>query len=145
MVEVAQADRDAAAICKKCRWLADYSIKEPYYAKCSHPGNDKFYISTLFDYYDGRYGKKMGKVCPYSEKLIELKDTRLWLRMYKKGIEKEEIPLDTINKEKALVRANWLIMKIAHVADWFIKRYDERMANRRQAYIIRQAVDRFIS
>jgi hypothetical protein len=127
--------------CKECRFVTETRRNGGEHSRCTRLD---LYLSTIFGKYgDGSNFKGTKKPCPYTQTLVQIKDTWLWLRMYKKGIEKEEIQI--ADKEKALVRANWLVMRIAYVADWAIKKYDERMAKRRLAYNIRQAVDRFVT
>ena len=129
---------DLPETCRGCLYHKDKSSKHNGHSfdKCiKHAG----YLDVLHKY---RFDKKG---CPDSTRLTKIKDTWLWLRMYRKGIEKEYIPLDAEGKEKALVRANWFVMRIAYTADWFIKRYDKRMEQRRLAYRIRQSINNYIS
>ena len=130
--------------CKACTWAVDTKRSGGEFAKCTYPKNKGYYLSTL---HAGGLNNFQGtrNPCPFSERIIKIVNTRLWIRMYRKGIEKEFIPLDAVGKEKALVRANWLVMKIAYTADWFIKRYDKKMEQRRLAYRIRQSINSYIS
>jgi hypothetical protein len=120
--------------CKNCMYRVDTSKSLGNHRddKCSHPANDYRYIEYLHT-----------ESCPHSCILTVIKNNWLWLRMYNKGLEKAYVRIT--DKEKALVRANWFVMKIAHIADWVIKKQDERMAKRKLLYNVKQAVNQFIS
>ena len=121
--------------CKNCMYRVDKSksFRNHTYDKCGHPASDNSYIEYLF----------IEESCPHSCILTVIKNTWLWLRMYNKGLEKAYVRIT--DKEKALVRANWFVMKIAYIADWVIKKQDERMAKRKLLYNVKQAVNQFIS
>jgi hypothetical protein len=124
--------------CKNCVYRVDKSksFGNHTFDECSHHTNDNKYLYCLFTY-------RSTESCPHSCILTVIKNNWLWLRMYNKGLEKAYVRIT--DKEKALVRANWFVMKIAYIADWVIKKQDERMAKRKLLYNVKQAVNQFIS
>ncbi len=124
--------------CKNCMYRVDKSksFGNHTYDECSHPANGK---NTYID----RLLRHLTESCPHSCILTVIKNNWLWLRMYNKGLEKAYVQIT--DKEKALVRANWFVMKIAYIADWVIKKQDERMTKRKLLYNVKQAVNQFIS
>lgn len=133
----------------KHRFIPDSCVGCTFLTNTGEYGRCKkhdYYISLLYGYSQDNF-RGTRRLCP--DKVVDIKDSWLWLQLYRKGLEKEEIPIGDSDsngtvKDKVLVRASWLIMKIAYVADWSIKKYDERMAKRRLLYNVKQAVNHYI-
>lgn len=109
-------------MCRKAKAL------KPEY---SHVNRDGEYISFLINR-SHWYGKSCNpKDCPSRFIVERLKDNRMWVHLYFKGLEKEPVVVEE-NRHEIMVDAGWWVRKLFGLADRFHKWQDARAVKKAQ-------------